>query len=582
MFQLRKASLLVGLVSALISIRAIAADDAATAKMMADAAQGSKDVRYTAIDDLGERHAYASQVVPGLQTMLQDADPQVRWRIARTLGEYGAQAKEAVPGLRKLLADNDPIVQYHAAVALGKLTDTSDETVDALIDLATSRDARVARAAIGALRSLKPGPKRVAEALAKALKSNDQVTTMHALEAIVEQGANSLPLIKEGLKQPETAFLSCAAIEQIGPEAAPAVPELTALLKSSKHSQLLIQALLALAAVGPGAEAAVPDIKPLLVLETDATVPVAAAYALGSIGTKTADAELKAAAEKSDAFLQMMATWALAKDHPEDQAALKAAVDKCVQGLKSPNPVVRNAAAKSLQLLKAPPEMVAPGLVALLNDPNPEMHSNAIDAIAGLGESVVPRVCNGLKNPQLCSAAVRVLTKLGPKASGAVPQLIEAGQTADPKTKTEIQFAFAAIGPAAAPATEFLIESLASKDDGERESALLALRKIGPGANKATQRLTRLMQADDSFTAIAAALALSRIAAGDAKTLELVVPKLVKGLSHADEQTRLECIDALDELGPAAKSAGAALKAAANNDSSAMVREAAAAALKSK
>ena len=60
----------------------------------------------------------------------------------------------------------------------------------------------------------------------------------------------------------------------------------------------------------------------------------------------------------------------------------------------------------------------------------------------------------------------------------------------------------------------------------------------------------------------------------------LVVPKLAKGLSHADEQTRLECVEALIDMGPAARSASSALQNAAKEDSSAMVRAAAEAALK--
>ena len=139
-----------------------------------------------------------------------------------------------------------------------------------------------------------------------------------------------------------------------------------------------------------------------------------------------------------------------------------------------------------------------------------------------------------------------------------MPSLIEAAKGADPQTATDIQFAFAAIGPAAAPATDMLIESLASKDVGERESALLALCKIGPGAKAATQRLTRLMQANDSFDAIASACALSHIAHDDPNLAALVVAKLAKGLSHPDEQTRLEAIAVLAKMGPAAHAAAAA------------------------
>src|SRR4051794_15859722 len=104
------APLLIGLMMALAGVPSQAAEDAETAIMLQDAAKGPKEKRYTAIDDLGERHAHASQAVPKLVKMLQDNDSQVRWRTARTLGEYGELAKDSAPGLRKLLGDKDPIV----------------------------------------------------------------------------------------------------------------------------------------------------------------------------------------------------------------------------------------------------------------------------------------------------------------------------------------------------------------------------------------------------------------------------------------------------------------------------------------
>src|SRR4029079_7926743 len=159
------------------------------------------------------------------------------------------------------------------------------------------------------------------------------------------------------------------------------------------------------------------QITPLLESSTDATVPVAAAFALGSIGAKDADAALKAAAKKENPFLQMMAIWAIAKAHPEDEAATKAALEKLTQSLKSTDPAIRGAAAKSIFSLHAPPEVVAPYLVMLINNPDPGIQENVIDAAASLGEKVVPRLNNGLKNPQLRKAAVRVINKLGPKAS---------------------------------------------------------------------------------------------------------------------------------------------------------------------
>jgi HEAT repeat protein len=282
---------------------------------------------------------------------------------------------------------------------------------------------------------------------------------------------------------------------------------------------------------------------------------------------------------KNNQFLQMVAAWSIAKTHPDDKAAMQAAVEKLIQGLKSGDPALRTAAAKGLQMLQAPPEMLAPLLVTLANDPDPDVQANVVSAIASLGESVVPRVVNGLRNPQLRGPAVRVLTQLGPKAAGAVPALIEASQSADSDLQTEINFALAAIGPAAAPATDMLAGAIASEHQGVRESALYALREIGPGAKAAREALVERMQADDSFAAMASAWALARIVPGDAALAVQAVPKLSRGLASSDAPTRLESAEALAAWGPAAKSAGAVLRQVAQSDSSAEVRASAEAAL---
>jgi HEAT repeat protein len=124
-----------------------------------------------------------------------------------------------------------------------------------------------------------------------------------------------------------------------------------------------------------------------------------------------------------------------------------------------------------------------------------------------------------------------------------------------------------------------LVKSLSSKEAEERESALYALRKIGPGAKAAVKPLSDLMKSGTAFDADAAAWALSRIAPKDEQIAAAVVPKLVKGLSSADEQARVESIQALMDLGATAK-ATAELQRAAKEDASPDVRAAAEAALK--
>lgn len=550
------------------------------AKLLRTATEGSGKSQLKAIDHLGELRDNPTVVVPALRKLIKSDDDMVQWHSARALGEYGELAKEASGDIVKILQDNDPIVQYHAAIALGKLEDTSDATVAALVEKSTSKDPRVARAAISALRSLKPGPEKVTAALKNALNSNDQAVTLHALEAIVAEGGKASPLLKESLKEPKTAYLAATAIEQIGPDAASTVPELTDLLGKTKHSQLLIQTLLAIASIGPKAESAESAVLPLLQTTTDKIVPVAAAYALGSIKAKDADAQLKAAQGKDDPFLHMVATWALARIHPDDEQMMKDAVGVLTKGLTSSDTKMRTAAAKGLQVLQPPPEMLGPVLLTVASDPDPNVSANIVNALAGLGESAVPRATRALQNPKARSLALRVLAKMGPKAAAAVPTLIEIAKGADPPTREQINFALAAIGPQAAPATELLISGISNDDKRIRESALYALRAIGPGAKAATRPLLQIMDADESFNSMAAAWALSRIAADNAQVAERVVPVLLRGLTSSNEQTRLNSAESLGDLGSNAAKAAAELKKTAKEDKSDAVREAAKAARK--
>src|SRR3990170_7651469 len=78
------------------------AGTADTASALHSAMHGTGQDRYTAIDDLGELHRSAAEVVPQLQQLLANKDSQVRWRSARALGDYGDRAQSAAAELRKL------------------------------------------------------------------------------------------------------------------------------------------------------------------------------------------------------------------------------------------------------------------------------------------------------------------------------------------------------------------------------------------------------------------------------------------------------------------------------------------------
>jgi HEAT repeat protein len=322
--------------------------------MVEDATTGSGMERYTAIDDLGERAGDVTEVVPELEKNLSDKDPQVVWRSMRALGDYGDEAVTAAPKLRELLKSEDPVVQLHAAIALGKVGDKSEETTDALVAAVGSKDPRVMRAAVAALKMLRPGPVKVAAALKKAIAAEDSAVAAQAIETIVELGPLAVPLLNETLKDPTTAYIAAAAAEQIGPDAAGAVPELVAVLGKTQHSFLQTRVLLALGHIGPGAKSAGPAIVAEMEESKDPTVQLAAAFALGGTGATDGDAQLKAAAASDKPFLAMVAAWSLAKIHPDDAELKKQAIEKLTAGSKSDDAQIKAAAEKGLAMFGEP------------------------------------------------------------------------------------------------------------------------------------------------------------------------------------------------------------------------------------
>ncbi|MEQ8848916.1 HEAT repeat domain-containing protein [Botrimarina sp.] len=327
------------------------AQDASAAVSAATSKSG--DEQFAAIDRLGRLRESSTEAVPALQKLLQSSEARVQWRSARALGHHGKAAADAAPRLRELLKEGKPAVRYHAAVALGKIGSDDDATIDALVAAATGADATVARAAIAALRNIGPPPARVVDAFQQALASDHDSVVVYALEALVERGADATPVLREALKRGETAYVACAAIEQIGEPVASLAPEVAALLSDTKHSHLQVQALLALASVGPSAKDTSDKILPVLKQANDPSVAAAAAYALGSVGATNADDALKAAADRDDPLLSMVAAWALATVHPDDADLQAMARQRLQSGAQSDDPTIRAAAEKGLTLLGA-------------------------------------------------------------------------------------------------------------------------------------------------------------------------------------------------------------------------------------
>jgi len=508
--------------------------------------------RIEAADKLARRGMSAAPAVPSLIKALSDSNADVRWHAARAISAIGPEASEAVPELTELLEDPDAHVRAHAASALGMFGQASKSAVPQLAKAVTDADPTVRREAVQALRAIRPGPDVILPILTRLLGDSDPSVVLRAIDAISEVGKPAVPALIQAVDNPRMRFWAVLVLNNLGPDAAEAIPSLLRALEEDPKPELRMEILLTLGNIGSAAQSAGPQIEKYL-RDPMPTVHRAAIFALAQIGYEPAIESIAPFTESSDEMTRIVSLWSLAKLDPSDEN-VKEAVLAAISSLKSQDEHVRRAAAHAIYDLHAPPEVVAPALVEALDHSSPEVISAVAQALASCGAEAVPRVIPALENDQLRHLAVAVLSAMGPEAAEAVPALTnQLEQADDPELQREIQLALAGIGPAAADAVPQLIESLQSDELLVRSSAAYALGRVGPAASSAVDPLRdRFENDDEKFVRMASIWALIHIRPNDEGLAKLAVPLLIEALKSERSEVRYEAVTTLGELGPAA------------------------------
>jgi HEAT repeat protein len=541
-----------------------------------------------AIDELADLGPQAEPAVAVLLEAFAGSDETVRSRAARTLGAIGEKAAAAVPALTAALADESAVVRAYAAFALGRIGKAAAPAAEALAENAFDKEALVRRASLNALRSIDPPREVTRPVFLKILKEGDASVIMPALQSFAEEASQDLPRLKEALQDEEICYWACIVAQDIGPAAAPAVPELSSLL-DHKDPDIRMHAAIALAEIGEGAAPALPLLVAKLTdTEELVSVKFASAFALGRINQQD-DAATRAlvdAAKNGAPLLKVMSWWALARQNPDRSKVVEGAAVRIAEALTSDDPHLRKVAARALAEFDVPRDIVRPILLKTLQHADPEVIGNAMDALASLGPEALEDIDDVLSHPVARHFATLVIFRMGPKAAPAATDLIEALQAAgntedDNLFRREAQMALAAIGPDAAAAVPVLVQSLASDDREVRGSACYALGKIGPAAAEAVPALqARLNELEDSGK-VAFVWALLSIQPDDEALAATAVPMLVGALDAPDEIVRAEAAGALGRIGePAAQPDVIAELKKLLDDPAPQVQEAAAEALK--
>jgi HEAT repeat protein len=554
---LKGAALAMGLVVGTLPATSWSAD---LNKLINQLKSKSANEQIQAADDLADLGAGAATAAPALTSLLASDNPLVRWHAARTLGALGPKAESAVPALQKALGDEDATVRAHAARALGEVGKAALPAVPALVGCVTDEDLRVRRAAIGALRDIRPGPDVVLPLFSKLLSETDPALVTPALHTLAELGGDAVPVLLEALDRPDGRYWACLVLGEIGEPAAPAVDKLTEVLQD-KEPHVQLQAAMALAGIGPKAASAAGSLAKIAEDEKQPLgVRYAAAYALGKTGSPEGIETFTRGLDSPDKLLRVVNAWGLLSHQPKDSEASKKASDILVDALSDEDSQVQSAAAHAAAELPQPVPGATERLAENLKDTDPAVIESMINALAGQGERVVPRVIRGLKDPELRGVAVAILGRMGPAASSAVSALNESLTADDPVFRTQVCYTLGRLGPAAAAAVPMLTKSLASRDAQERSAAAFALGSIGTEAKTALPALQKGLRDPDEFVQLANAWAIIRIAPADAGLKKAALPRLLKSLEEEDDQIRMDIVKAIGDLGAATGEVRAALE----------------------
>jgi HEAT repeat protein len=403
-----------------VAMRALSAiaEAGAEAVPALSAALNNPQARYWACLALSEMGAQAKDAVPGLRMSLADERPEVRLQATIALAEIGTAARPALPELIKLLGDKFESVRNSAVFALGRIGDKAaaaavtqaDKPADSYLHMLCSwalarmnpddkqrqkdaldllasklgdKDRDAAHMAARAIAELEPTADAIRPVMERTLATADAETADRIFTAFASLGPRILPLAINALKDPSPLRRerSLRVLAKMGPDAAPAAAEVTALIPTG-DAKLKTEALYVIGAIGPAASVATAAAAAALG-DADPQVQQTAAYALGKIGpaAKEAAPALRRLTAAGDDLVKLTAVWALLQVGPPSDELTNMAVPILSGALTSQREVVRVEAATALGNLGKAAAVALPALEKAQQDPSAHVRSAAANAM---------------------------------------------------------------------------------------------------------------------------------------------------------------------------------------------------------
>ncbi|MGO9115893.1 MAG: HEAT repeat domain-containing protein [Thermoguttaceae bacterium] len=264
----------------------------------------------------------------------------------------------------------------------------------------------------------------------------------------------------------------------LGPQAAPAVPALHAVLdvNAGKNEYTRSMAAWALGCIGPAAEQEIPFLIETMRSTKLLAVRRSTAEALGSFGpaARPAVSELLKMLNNDDEITCVNAAAALWKidRHPK-------AVPALLEVLRHGNSSQMYATAVVLGQIEKEADVIAPALIEALHAPSADVRRAAARSLGQLGKAAFPALkkANALQDPD-AEARRMVIEALGWMGPDAVPALIAALNDASPAVRRAAARALGNLGAEAQRARSALETAASDPQEEVRAAAAKALQHI--------------------------------------------------------------------------------------------------------
>jgi HEAT repeat protein len=480
--------------------------------------------------------------LPDLVKDLGSADRGARRAALAELAKLGGEARPALGALLDAARAGEPDARAEVLGVLRKLGPPGKGHVGRLVKLLEDRTFPAGRAyALEALAELGPGSRPARKALVAALGDRDPEVRLRAARALGRVGAGADDLARApllgALRDPDRGVREAArdALARAGRPDDSEVPALRKLLKD-RYTAARRYAVDALGELGPAAAPAVPDLAERAAEDLVAEVRRKAVEALARVGPQRKEAvgAFRRALGDDDVGVCRRAARALAGGKEGSVAGL-------LEALGHADEEVRRTAEEALGKVKFEKADV-PALAKALGSPRPGVRRRALEALGSLGadaEGAVPALCRLLKGtPAERGQALKVLRGMGRAAWRAGPHLAALLEDKDVDLRLEVSEVLARTGaPEAEQAVPVLVKMLKPETLDEVEGPAQARRE------KVRRALVRVGK--PAVKPLADALA-GEFAGGSPRTTVGVL----KGVA------RLEVLRVLSDLGPKANSGG--------------------------